>query len=336
MWESGYILVAFDFIASCRMTPVAVLRVRRALRRGTVVIGATSLAACSSDSATTPTPSIQRSFVDVRYASALPAQRLDLYLPDTGAGPFPLVLWIHGGGWTGGSKALDATSPQRRLTTRGYAVASVEYSLAPTARHPTQLVDLKAAVRFLRANATTYRLRTERIAAWGSSAGGHLAALLGLTADVAKFDVAAFGNAGTSSSVQAVVNWFGPSALLTMDADAATQGCPVLNGIGHDAPSSPEAQLLGGKPSNIPDTARDASPVSWVSSDDPPMLLQHGMADCTVPLNQGRRLRESLRAVMDSARVPWTEFAATGHGGPAFQSNANVALIADFLDRWIR
>jgi acetyl esterase/lipase len=293
-----------------------------------------SALSCSADAPTNS--SLERTFLDVRYSPVLPAQRLDLYLPDTGTGPFPLVLWIHGGGWTSGSKALDASSPQRRLTARGYAIASVEYSLAPRAKHPSQLVDLKAAVRFLRANADLYRVRPLRIAVWGSSAGGHLASLLGMTSGVSRFDVEAYGNATTSSSVQAVVNWFGPSDMLTMDEDGLAQGCPLFNGTGHDHATSPEGLLIGIKPSVVPMGTRDASPVSWATFDDPPMLLQHGGRDCTVPTNQGRRLRDALRTVMDTTRVMWNEFPNAGHGGAAFETDANVASVAAFLDRWIR
>ncbi len=309
---------------------------RRACQRAAVGMLCIAVMSCSADAPVTPEPSLQRTYLDVRYSSVLPAQRLDLYLPDTGAGPFPLVLWIHGGGWTAGSKALDAASPQRRLTARGYAVASVEYSLAPQARHPSQLVDVKAAVRFLRANADQYRVGPERIAAWGSSAGGHLAALLGMTNGVPRFEVEAYGNASTSSSVQAVVNWFGPSSILDMDADGLAQGCALFNGTGHDHAMSPEGLLIGLKPSAEPNSARDASPVAWASSDDPPMLLQHGARDCTVPTNQGRRLRDALRAVADSSRVPWSELPNAGHGGAGFETDATLALVVAFLDRWIR
>jgi acetyl esterase/lipase len=147
---------------------------------------------------------------DVAYASASPRQRLDLYVPSSGAAPYPLVVWIHGGGWERGDQTLAPDAPVRTLLTDGFAVASVDYRLSQDAPFPAQIDDVKAAVRFLRANAVTWSLDPKRFGAWGDSAGGHLAALLGTTGGVATFDAAALGNVDESSRVQAVVDWYGP------------------------------------------------------------------------------------------------------------------------------
>jgi acetyl esterase/lipase len=295
-------------------------------------------AACDNGVTTIPAPpvSVPRVSLDVAYASVAQAQKLDIYLPETGTGPYPVVVWIHGGGWSGGSKALDAASVQRQLTTRGYAVASVEYRLSGVARYPAAVQDVKAAIRFLRANATKYSLRGDRIAAWGNSAGGHLAAMLALSGGASVFDDAALGNATESSRVQALVDWFGPSDLLMMDADGATQGCPVYNGTGHDAAGSPEGIFLGSRPSLAPAKAREASPMTWVTADDPPALIEHGGRDCTVPTGQGKRLRDAMRAVMDTSRVAWAELPNDGHGGVGFEAAANMNLVAAFLDKYLK
>jgi dipeptidyl aminopeptidase/acylaminoacyl peptidase len=158
-----------------------------------------------------------------------------------------------------------------------------------------------------------------------------------VTSPVTLFDDATLGNASQSARVQAVVSWFAPTDLLNMDADGSAQGCPFYNGTGHDSPTSPEGAWLGARPSTVPDLARQASPVTWLSSDDPPMLVQHGGKDCTVPTNQGIRLRDGLRAALgDTTRVPWTLFPNDGHGGTSFNADANVNTVAVFLDRWIR
>ena len=279
---------------------------------------------------------IERTRLDVRYASQSNAQRLDLYLPATGTGPFPLVVWIHGGGFSGGTKTIDAGAPARRLVDRGFAVASLEYRLSGEALFPAAVLDLKAAIRHLRANASDYHIAPERIGAWGSSAGGHLAAFVGVTGGLVEFEDAALGNATQSSRVQAVVDWFGPSELVSMDADGSAQGCPPYAGIGHDAANSPEGRWLGGKPSSIPQVAIRASPVTWVSSDDPPFMIQHGGQDCTVPTGQGRRMRDALLPVLDAERVGWTEFPTDGHGGPSFGAAANLDVVTAFFARWIR
>ena len=145
-------------------------------------------------------------------------QKLDLYIPTEGEN-LPLIIWIHGGAWLGGSK--ERYAPMEYLKS-GYAGASINYRLSQHAIFPAQIEDVKAAVRWIRANAETYRLDPNRFAAWGSSAGGHLVAMLGTTGDVKEFEVGE--NLGVSSRVQAVVNYFGPTDFLQMDAHRLPDG----------------------------------------------------------------------------------------------------------------
>lgn len=309
------------------------------MRPAPIVLFALLTACGGSDPLPTVPPivaTVERTRLDLRYASQSNAQRLDLYLPATGAGPFPLVVWIHGGGFSGGTKTLADGAAARRLVDRGFAVASLGYRLSGEARFPAAVLDLKAALRHLRANASDYRIAPDRIGAWGSSAGGHLAAFLGVTGGVAEFEDASLGNAKQSSRVQAVVDWYGPSSLLEMDADASAQGCAPYAGTGHDDASSPEGRWLGGKPSSIPQVASRASPVTWVSVDDPPFIIQHGGRDCSVPTEQGRRLRDALLPVLGAQAVSWLEFPSDGHGGPSFGAAENLDVITSFFERWIR
>lgn len=306
--------------------------------RSLLLLAAFGAVGCASSSPTSATPQapIQRTRLDVSYAALSPSQKLDLYLPTTGDGPFPLVVWIHGGGFSGGSKSLAANSAARQLTARGFAIASLEYRLSGEALFPAGVLDLKAAIRHLRANAALYRISPDKIGAWGSSAGGHLAAFLGVTGGAAEFEDATLGNATQSSRVQAVVDWYGPADMLTMEPDAVAQGCPRFGGTGHDDARSPEGLWLGGKPSSIPVVAMKASPLTWVSADDPPFIIQHGGQDCTVPTNQGRRMRDALLPVIGASKVTWAEFLTDGHGGPSFGAAGNVDAIAAFFDRWLR
>ncbi|WP_169338124.1 alpha/beta hydrolase, partial [Nocardia vinacea] len=157
-------------------------------------------------------------------------QRLDLYLPATTA-KAPLVLYFHGGGWSSGSRKnyrnlgwqADERTPFAQLIAAGYAVASVDYRLSRQAKWPAQIVDAKAAVRWLRANADRYLIDTNHIAAWGDSAGGHIAAMLGTSGGVAELE-GSEGSAGYSSRVQAVADWFAPTDLLTIDDQALEDG----------------------------------------------------------------------------------------------------------------
>ena len=146
---------------------------------------------------------------------------LDLYLPEGAPRPLPLVVWIHGGGWRNGAKEQ---TPARRLVERGYAVASINYRLSGEAIFPAQIHDCKAAVRWLRANAAKYGLDAGRVAAWGSSAGGHLVALLGTSGGIMELE-GGLGNADQSSRVQAVVDFFGPHGF-PQDGRGGQQNAP--------------------------------------------------------------------------------------------------------------
>ena len=252
--------------------------------------------------------------------------KLDLYLPD-GQGPFPLIIWIHGGGWTSGDKDLSSNGPQVRQTTRGYAVASIDYRLSHQAKFPAQIEDCKAAVRWLRAHAGQFSLDPARIAVWGASAGGHLAALLGTSGDVRELEGSA-GNLDFSSRVQAVVDWFGPTDLLRMVDDSLPFPCNIIN---HDSPFSPESLLIGCAIQTCPDKTERANPIRYVSADDPPFLIMHGARDCLVGPPQSQRLGDSLAAV--GAQVSLKFIAGAGHGGSEFDDAENRKLVEDFLDQ---
>jgi acetyl esterase/lipase len=277
-------------------------------------------------------PVVVRTRFDVAYASKSPTERLDLRLPASGDGPFPVVVWIHGGGWERGDRNLASESSPMRLLESGYAVASVDYRLSHEAVFPAQIDDVKAAVRFLRANAAEFRIDDSRFGAWGDSAGGHLAALLGTSADVAAFDDPTLGNAGVSSRVQAVVDWYGPSSFTTFDRQLADDGCVKrIAGAG-----SAESRLIGASVSDRPDLARAASPTTFVSADDPPFLIEHGRVDCIVPWQQSEELASALKASVGDENVSLVYFDGAGHGGPDFVDAANVARLIGFFDAHLR
>jgi acetyl esterase/lipase len=225
----------------------------------------------------------------VPYA-ALPGARpleLDLYLPEDR--PAPVVVFLHGGGWRVGSRrsggpAFPGSSLFERVVAAGVAVASVDYRLTGEAVWPAQLHDAKAAVRWLRARAGELGLDPERVAAWGESAGGHLAALLGLTAGdpALEGDV---GVTGPSSAVSAVAAWYPPTDLAGIAADLGTDPTDA---------TTREAQLLGAPVPSVPEAAAQASPVTHVTPDAPPFLLLHGADDRKVPCAQSERLHSAL------------------------------------------
>lgn len=232
---------------------------------------------------------------------------LDLYVPDA-AGPFPAIVFLHGGGWRVGTRRVFCPSwrdwrpdPFHRLVAAGFAVASIDYRLSGEAVFPAQLDDAKAAVRWLRSRAEEVGLDPGRVVAWGESAGGHLAALLGLAGDRAE---ATSGR--PSASVAGVVDWYGPADLTAL----AAQALPTAV-VRSDAPDSRESLLIGAPLSQATDLARRASPACYVHAGAPPFHIAHGGADRFVPAAQSRQLSDALRAV--GADAEYTEVPGADH-----------------------
>jgi acetyl esterase/lipase len=248
--------------------------------------------------------------------------KLDLYLPDSGS-PAGLIVWVHGGAWKGGSRSGVEL---KALTEKGWAIASVDYRLSPVARFPAQIHDLKAAVRFLRAHATEYGYPASPIIAAGSSAGAHLAALLGVTNDLPALE----GTVGThleiSSDIQAIVSLYGASNLTSILAQSTPHG------VGMRVPAL--ELLLGGQPDKVPKLARLASPVFQVDAQDPPLLLLHGDQDPQMPINQSHELQGAYEKL--GLPVVFKVLHGSAHGGPAFSAPGTLDLIDAFLRQHLR
>lgn len=247
-------------------------------------------------------------------------QTLDLYLPKDGTN-LPLIINIHGGAFKMGSKEQGVPLEYLSL---GYAVASINYRLSQHAKFPAQIEDCKAAVRWLRAHAAEYRLDSKHFAAWGSSAGGHLAAMLGTTGDATGFDVGT--NLDQSSRVQAVVDYFGPTDFLQMDAHR------LPNGMTHDPVDSPESELIGGAIQENKDKAAKANPITYVTPGDPPFLICHGDADPLVPHHQSELLEAALR----KAGVPVTFYTVKGAGHGDFRDPKVPEMTRAFLATYLK
>jgi acetyl esterase/lipase len=246
-----------------------------------------------------------------------PRQRLDLYLPER-ASPAPLIVWIHGGAWMEGCKEDDLP---RDYLAQGYALASLNYRLSQHARFPAQIEDCKAAVRWLRGHAADFNLNPEHIAAWGPSAGGHLAALLGTTGEVREFEVGE--NLGFSSRVQAVVDYFGPTDFLQMDAYR------LPDGMLHDPAESPESLLVGGPIQLNREAVARANPLTYLTEQAPPFLIVHGDRDPLVPHHQS----QLLAAALEKAGVPVTFYTVRGGGHGDFSDPQVAELTHQFLAR---
>jgi acetyl esterase/lipase len=216
---------------------------------------------------------------------------------------------------------------------RGYAVASVNYRLSGEAIFPAGLQDVKAAVRWLRANAAQYHLDGNRVAACGGSAGGYYAVMLGVTAGLSDLDDLSLGHREYSCAVQAVVDWFGPIDFLTMDEQLAASGMGPAN---HSKADSPESRFLGAKITDIPDKVRQASPLAYIHAAMPPILIQHGRMDAMVPVQQSMSLAQKLQETVGPDRFEFDILEDADHGDPLFETGANMNRVFQFLDRYLK
>jgi acetyl esterase/lipase len=265
---------------------------------------------------------------------------LDLYLPagTPGGKGFPAVIHYHGGGWRTGERSslgpgVDATglSPMEQLVDAGFVVASADYRLSTVATFPAQLLDAKAAVRWLRNHAAEYNIDPARIYAWGDSAGGHLASLVGLTSGQRQFQDAGDAVTPVGDDVAAVAAWYPPTDLNRMGAQARPDAVARA-----DDPGSREALLLGAQPADVPDKAAAASPATYVHPDSPPFLLVHGTADRFVPAAQSATLAEALEGAGAAVELLLIEDAdhmwLLPDNSPAAVQQATAATI-DFFRR---
>jgi acetyl esterase/lipase len=264
---------------------------------------------------------------DIPYASTKnPRQTLDLLLPvkPTDAKPLPVVVYIHGGAWQSGDKT-QGIGPIMALTASGdYAAASIGYRLTDEASWPAQAFDCKAAIRWIRANAAKYHLDPDRIGLIGPSAGGHLVAMLGTSGDVESLEGDLGPYKGVSSRVSCVVDEFGPSDLATMMNEPSSTD--------HKSAKAPESKLVGGAILEKLEVSKAASPITYVSKDDPPFLIIHGDKDPIVPFNQSVKLAKALKET--GVDVRFIKVEGGSHGG--FQNPELPRRTRQFLDKYLR
>ena len=268
----------------------------------------------------------QKALKDLEYATPNGhSVKLDLYLPEEGDGPFPVVVWIHGGGWKNGDKA-DCPPAKLGYCAKGYAAVSLSYRLSGVAPFPAQVEDVKAAIRWLRANAKEYKLDKDRIGVWGVSAGGHLVCMLGLTGKTKEFDVG--DHLDQSSEVQAVCNWCGPAHLehayegLDMNTDLTKQLVQMYK------------EFLGGSMDEKKELVKKASPYFYVHQDAPPFLHVHGTMDTLVPVEQSEMLHDHLRQHNVESRL--ILLPQVWHTGPEFGAPKLFTEIQIFFDKHLK
>lgn len=274
-------------------------------------------------------PMPEPDFADINYAGdELEGHKLDIYIPKDGKDIHPLIVVIYGSAWYSNNfKKAAYMSLGKPLVDAGYAVACINHRASTEAKYPAQINDVKGAIRHLRAKADKYGLDTSFVGITGFSSGGHLSAMAGVTNDLKTktsgditidIEGSVGGNTDHSSSVDAVVDWFGPVDMARME------NCETVKGA-----DSPEATLMGLAPADNPDMVALISPITYVTENTVPMLVIHGNSDSVVPYCQGVNFSEELKKhgkLVDFITVEGGE-----HGPVTFNDDTFKAMV-DYFD----
>ena len=267
---------------------------------------------------------------DVPYATVSAKQKLDIYLPEKGVAPYPVIIAFHGR--NGDKKGAEMEAPLTALE-RGYVVICVNYREVPEARFPNDVMDAKAAVRFVRANSDKYNLDDTRFVAWGDSMGGRLAAFLGTTTAHPEFDDFTLGHVGESSRVNAVVAWFPALDDVNMDADFAK-----LNMMSQ-VPRNKDAygrETYGAPVQQIRDLVAFSNPMRYVDASAVPFIIEHGTADGVCPITQSEKFAELLRHNIGDGRVKFVTVEGAGHHVKDFMGKENMEQVFKFLHKQLQ
>lgn len=275
---------------------------------------------------------VKRKFLDVPYDTKSPRQCFDLYLPDEGDGPFPLLVHIHGGAFAFGDKRDDHMDAYLTGVKRGYAVASIEYRVSGEAVFPAAVLDCREAVRYMRAHAEAYKIDPDRIIVIGGSAGGNLAAMLGMNVPNGQFP----GEEGRTeyscqADVKIAIDQFGPVRFETMTAQAMENGVSEV----HPNPAMmPESAYLGHPIHTAPaDLLAKSYPGTYASDAMAPMLVQHGTADHLVPWAQSEEFVADLIAKGYGGRVEYIPLEGADHEDKRFFREENMNLVFKFIEK---
>lgn len=273
---------------------------------------------------------VKRKFLDVPYGGESKSQVLDLYLPEEGEGPFPVLIHIHGGGFAMGDKRDDHMDAYLKALHRGMAAVSIEYRLSGEAAFPAAVLDVRQAIRFLRENAWRYKLDAEKFVAIGGSAGGNLAAMLAMNVPNGQF-LGEVTKDEVSPYVALGIDQFGPMNFATMDAQARANG---ISHADHGEPFSPESKYLGVA---VPDASKEqivaANPATYAGTGMAPMLVQHGTADVLVPYEQSVEFVKEVREKTADEMVEFIPLEGANHEDKRFFAEENMGVVFDFIER---
>lgn len=272
---------------------------------------------------------VSRRYLDVTYAEGSEKRKLDIYLPNEGTGLYPVIIDIFGGGWYFGKRSSYKMNLALELLKRGFAVVSIDYSLSKEAKFPTQIYEIKAAVRFIKNHAEDYLLDADRIAFLGESAGAHLGAVAATSVGAGAFEDIPFGESG-DASVRCMVALYCPTDLgITKEQfEVLKLQTWVPESGGAD---SPEGILLGDKVSKIPEIVRSADPETYITVSSPAFLFFHGSDDRVVPYLQSMNFAVKLMQAIGTENVAHYLVDGAGHDQTHFMKERYYEIISDFL-----
>jgi acetyl esterase/lipase len=254
---------------------------------------------------------IKQKFLDVSYAPISGAEKMDIFIPDDGKKMHPVIINVHGGAFFGCDKMDNQLVPALYGMDKGYAVANINYRLSPEAAWPAQINDVKAAIKFVRANATKYQFDPDKIVLMGGSAGGNLVALAGVSGDVKELEDPKLGNADVSTKVQAVIAWYTPINFLTMDTQWKLIG---IDGQKHDPLESFESFMMRKEIHSVdPAIMRTTNPETYITKEAPPFFIQHGYKDAVIPRMQSMEFAEKLSAAIGGDNVEYSLLMQSNH-----------------------
>lgn len=276
---------------------------------------------------------VKRKYLDVAYADESPNQCMDIYLPEEGEGPFPVLFHIHGGGFAIGDKRDDHMDTYLKFLKRGIAVGSIEYRLSKEAVFPAAVLDCREAIRFARAHAEEYSLDPEHIGVIGGSAGGNLSAILGMNIPNGVFP----GEEGKSicgdCRVNVAVDQFGPIDFKVMDEQARAN---KISFVDHDQPTSAESSYLGGPLQELSDEyVAQANPITYINAEMAPLLVQHGCMDRLVPYQQSELLVKAVKEKNPGGVIEFTTLPTADHEDKQFGSEENLDRVWEFVCKYL-
>lgn len=276
---------------------------------------------------------VKTKYLDICYAEGSNKRMLDIYLPNEGDGPFPIIVDVFGGGWYFGERSSYKMKIALEFLKRGYAIVSIDYSLSHEAKFPTQIYELKAAIRYIKNHAKEYNLDATKLAVMGESAGAHIATVAAFSVSAGVLEDILFGEAG-DASVGAVVAFFAPTDVTQTKYQFAVLGLETWVPETGEA-NSPEGVLYGGKIADLADEIRNTTVFQMITPDSPPTIFFHGTDDRVVPILQTQTFASQLMSVIGIENVEYHAVEGAGHGQHFFMNEENYQAIENFLNRHV-